>query len=379
MRQVKGLVVVVLAVSCGTMNVGTSDAGLEDSGTRLDAGNNDAGTGPDASTADASTADASTADASIDASIADAAVADASVSDAGVLDAGYDAGVRDGGPADAGRLDAGSVDAGTWKTSLRNCWTQASCQRVLAVAHGGLWDAVSKPYDSNAALTNAFTNDFDGVKIDVRVTADNVPVISHSSPIQTYESLDCTGRVIETSTAAQVTACHRFPSTSETFQRLDDVLAWLRGKMVVELTVKRPQDFQRTVTAIHAAGAEDYAFIEVNPGDVQTFVTPLTNAQDIYFLVNIASDLSQVAPMLARNDPRLFMYEFDPTVNVATITMNQLHPAGVKTFTYDNSSLLSASQAQGYFQNGFDAVSANVISAKQARVTVNQSRGISPP
>ena len=115
-----------------------------------------------------------------------------------------------------------------WKTSLRVCWTDVGCQRALAMAHGGLWDTSSAPYDSNAALAATHAADFDAVKIDVRITSDDVPVVAHSSPLNWYESLDCTGLVIENSTAAQVTACHRFPSSSETFQRLDeDALAAL--------------------------------------------------------------------------------------------------------------------------------------------------------
>lgn len=378
MRVATLSVVLLFAVACGS-SPGGDDAGAPDSGA-MDSGVTDAGA------ADAGAADAG---ALPDAGEVDAGLPDAGQPDAGLPDAGDDAGVPDAGAPDAGGVDAGAMDAGlpdagaadagTWKTSLHVCWTDVSCQRALALAHGGLWNTSSAPYDSNAALAAAVAADFDGVKIDVRVTSDNVPVISHSSPLELYESVDCYNRVIETSTAAQVTACHRFPSTSEKFQTLEEVINALRGKLVVQLCVKRPQDYQRTVDAVHALHAEDFAFIEVNAGDMTTWVAQLTNAQDLYFLVNLASDTSQVAPLLALNDPRAFMFEFDPTVNVSSITPNQLHPAGVKSFTYDSSGLLSTMQAKSYFENGFDAVSANVAAAQQARVQVNQARGVTPP
>ena len=131
----------------------------------------------------------------------------------------------------------------------------------MAVGHGGAWTAFGAPYNSNAALAAAYAQGMDGVKIDVRVTRDNVPVISHSSPIQIYESLDCANKKIEEMTAAEVTRCHRFPSRTETFQRLDDVLEYLRGKMTVELTVKRSADYARTIAEVLARHAEDFAYL----------------------------------------------------------------------------------------------------------------------
>src|SRR5215467_4575102 len=77
---------------------------------------------------------------------------DASVDTATGSDAAQDAPSGDGG--------------GTYRTSLGVCWTDATCVRVLALAHGGAWDATTKPYDSNAALAAAYADGDDGVKID---------------------------------------------------------------------------------------------------------------------------------------------------------------------------------------------------------------------
>ncbi len=303
--------------------------------------------------------------------------------DAGPVDPG-DAGSVDTG--DAGSVDAGSVDTGAdagvapWRTSLHRCWNDASCARVMAVGHGGAWDTSSAPYDSNAALQAAFDGDVDGVKIDVRVTADDVPVISHSSPLEIYESLDCYNRRIEEMTADEVTACHRVPSHTETFQRLDDVLDWLRGKMVVQLCVKRSQDYQRTIDEVHAQHAEDYAFIEISPDEMVNQVPTLDDAGDIYFLINAASDLSAVDSVLALNDPRAFMIEFNPTVDLGDLVTTRLHPAGVRAFTYDDGSIVTKAQLEAHFDAGFDVVSANAaLRDVEARVDANQARGVTPP
>ena len=274
------------------------------------------------------------------------------------------------------------VDGGaTYRNSLAVCWTDASCARVLALAHGGAWDAMTKPYDSNAALAAAYAAGDDGVKIDVRVTSDGIPVIAHSSPILAYESLDCLNKKIEQMTAAEVTACHRFPSTTEKFQRLDEVLGYLRGKMVVQLCVKVPVDYARTIVEIHAQSAEDFAFIEVDtPQRFETLIPTLPGNDTVYYLINVASTLSDLDGLLAAHNPRGFMYEIDPGVAIGTLVPDRLHPAGVRAFIYDNAATPSVAQLQQHYLDGFDAVSSQSgTNGVQARVLVNTAHGVSPP
>jgi len=275
-----------------------------------------------------------------------------------------------------------SPDAGSYRSSLAVCWTDATCKRVMAVAHGGAWDLAQKPYDSNAAIAAAYAIGVEGVKIDVRVTKDNVPVIAHSSPIEIYESLDCYNKKIEDMTATQVVKCHRFPSLTETFQRLDDVLNYLRNKMVTQLCVKRSVDYARTIAEIQLQKAEDFAFIELgSTGDLQNIVPTLPGASSAWFMVNVASNVTEVDTILNTiKNPRAFMVEFDPNIAVATITSTNLHPANVRSFTYDSSLTASVAQIKALFDGGFDVVSAQTAgNAVKARILVNQARGISPP
>ena len=274
--------------------------------------------------------------------------------------------------------DAGVTGDASYRTSLHVCWNDPTCPRALAISHGGDWALAGPPYDSNAALAAAYDHGADGVKIDVRFTSDNVAVVSHSSPIQTYESLDCSGKKIEEMTAAQVTACHRFPS-SETFQRLDDVLDALRGKLVVQLCVKVNTDFGRTIADVLARGAEDFAFIEVNAGDFPT-IPALPGADKVYYVVNAASTLADVDTVLAYKNPRVIMMELDPTVALSGLAATKLHPAGVRAFTYDNSSTATAQTLKALFDQGYDVVSSNLTAPDvQARMQVNQARGVTPP
>lgn len=293
-----------------------------------------------------------------------------------------DASVPDSGVAlDAGRPDASvPVDGGTYRSSLRVCWTDSSCPRVFSIAHGGAWDLVSRPYNSDGAIAAAYAGDLDGVKIDVRVTRDRVPVISHSSPIQLYESVDCYNQRIESMTAAQVTACHRAPSTTEKFQRLDSVLGFLRGKMLVQLTVKRPQDYARVIEELHTLGAEEFAFLEISTEELQTLIPTITGSGTVWYLINVGSNLGEVDTLLnSIRNPRAFMFEFDTSVQLGSLAA-RLHSAGVRAFTYDSSTTATEQQLKGYFDQGYDVVSAQAAAnCVKARKGVNLARGVSPP
>jgi len=79
-------------------------------------------------------------------------------------------------------------------------------------------------------------------------------------------------------------------------------------------------------------------------------------------------------------NPRAFMYEFDPGIDVSTLTPERLHPAGVRSFTYDSATPLSVAAIRSYFENGHDVVSTqSAANAVEARRNVNAARGISPP
>lgn len=269
----------------------------------------------------------------------------------------------------------------SYRDSLAICWTDARCKRVMAVGHGGAWSALSVPYNSNAALAAAYAGGADGVKIDVRVTRDNVPVISHSSPIKLYESLDCANKKIEEMTAAEVTRCHRFPSSTETFQRLDDVLEYLRGKMTVELTVKRSADYARTIAEVLARRAEDFAYLEISTGELRDLIPKISGGDKVYYLINIEDRLAEIDELVDKiKNPRAFMVEIDPGVAIGSLVATRLHPAGLRAFIYDKNGLLSPAQVKAYYTQGFDVVSSNLVkNTVTARQQINTARGVTPP
>lgn len=358
-RTLAGCVVLCLLAACGSSSPSGDPTPAGDSGTGDVTGADAQADAPDAG--DASQPDTPTPpDAASDAA-----------ADGPAAEAGHDA------PSDTGA----DAQPGYVPGSLASCWTDATCTRVMAVAHGGAWDATSVPYNSDGAIAKAVALGCDGIKIDVRVTKDDVPVIAHSSPIEYWESLDCGGKKIEEMTASEVTGCHRAPSLTEKFQRLDSVLNAVRGKVTVQLCVKQSSDFGRTIQEIHTLAAEDFAFIECVTSDLQSIIPGLPGSDTVWYLVNVASNLAEVDTLIdVIKNPRAFMYEFDPTIDVSSLTPTRLHPAGIRSFTYDNAAVLSAAKIQSYFESGYDVVSTQSAgNAVDARKIVNASRGISPP
>jgi glycerophosphoryl diester phosphodiesterase len=283
----------------------------------------------------------------------------------------------------APQADAASPDGGyvrTYRNSLSVCWTDPTCKRALAVAHGGDWTFSGKAYNSNAALAAAFTNGSDAVKIDGRMTKDGIAVVSHSSPLEAYESLDCYNKKIEAMTAAEVTKCHRLTTPSETYQLLADVLDDMRGKLVVQICVKVQADTAGIAAAVLAAGAEDFAFLEISTSDLQTLVPPIPGNNKLWYLINVGNNVAEVDTLLDTiKNPRAFMYEFEPTLSVSSLVAGRLHPAGIRSFTYDKNAS-SAPAIKALFDASFDVVSTNATpAAVQARAQVNTARGVSPP
>jgi glycerophosphoryl diester phosphodiesterase len=280
-------------------------------------------------------------------------------------------------PSDAG---AEASDGASYKSSLGSCWTDAKCPRVMAVAHGGDWDQKT-PYGSMAAIASAYKRGVEAVKIDVRVTKDDVPVVAHSSPIEIYESIDCYDKKIEEMTAAEVTGCHFATSTKETFKTLDDVLGYAKGKMVLQLTVKESKDYARAIDRVLGASAADYAFFEVSTEQLSGLLPTLPGNDKVFYLVNVEDDYAKVDLLLDTiKNPRAFMVEMNPSTEVPAIVSSKLHPAGLRAFTYDKSNGASVEQLKQHYESGFDVVSANASpNVVKARIAVNQANGVAPP
>lgn len=289
-------------------------------------------------------------------------------------------------PPDGPWTDAPSASPPSYTNSLSMCWTDASCLRAMVVSHGGDWDLNLKlPYDSRAALVRAVQRGADGIKGDLRVTADNVAVITHSSPIQIYESTDCAGRYVEQMTAAQVTACHML-GTQEHFQRVDSLLRWARGRTVVMLDVKVPTDLPRAIAVGVENGAQDDLFLEVHSGDFLGIVVGAPGWDQLHYLVWLDSPDDAQRLIAAQHPGQAFMYEMNPTYpNYDAAKMNALitgtlHPAGVRAFTSSDKNDPSVANHQMLFDEGFDVVMTyelgNALTVRQA---VNTARGISPP
>jgi glycerophosphoryl diester phosphodiesterase len=274
------------------------------------------------------------------------------------------------------------VDAGpSYLQSLQTCWPDLKCPRAFVISHGGDWSLADFPYDSKSAFLRAYAKGADGLKTDVHVTLDGVAVVAHSSPILGFESQDCAGLEIEKATAAQVTACHIFPSETETFQRVDDVLEWARGKLTIMLTVKEDKDFARAIQIVREHHAEDYVFFEARLGDLQGPVALAQDATKVWYNAELSGP-EEIDALLATKNPRVLMIELDgfpSEPQVLQAAVGKIHGAGMRAFV-SSKDHPSTDEHIALFQAGFDVVmSYNLDHGIEARKSVNTSRGVTPP
>jgi hypothetical protein len=190
-------------------------------------------------------------------------------------------------------------------------------------------------------------------------------------------------------TADEVTCCHLIGSTTQTFQRVSDLLTWAHGRTVVMLDVKNAVDLPRAISTGIEVGAQDDLFLEVHFSDYVATVIGAPGWEQIHYLLNFAEDPAptNVDALLAMNHPaQAFMVELNPTYtgwNAAAITAlitQKLHPAGVRAFTSTPISNPTAADHQVLFDEGFDVVMTyDLAVGLPVRESVNQSRGVSPP
>ncbi len=272
----------------------------------------------------------------------------------------------------------------SYRNSLSQCWSDATCQRVMLVSHGGDWD-LNDHYDSRGALVRAVERGSDGIKADLRMTADHIAVVAHSSPIEIYESADCQGQKIEEMTAAQVTSCHML-GTGWTFVRVDDLLKWAHGRTVVMLDVKLSSDLPAAIQVGIADGAQDDLFLEVHTGDFLNIVVGSPGWDQLHYLISLDSPADSDTLIAAQHVKQGFMYEMDPTYpgyDAAAMTQlitTKLHPAGIRAFTSTDTQNPTVENHQMLFAEGFDVVMTyDLTNGLTVRQMVNTSRSISPP
>ena len=271
-----------------------------------------------------------------------------------------------------------------WRTSLRVCWTDVTCNRALVVSHGGDW-GLDYPYDSMPAFNRAYEKGADVVKGDFRVSSDNVGVITHSSPIEIYESVDCWGKYIEKMTVAQITSCHML-LTNYTFASLPELLSWSEDKVIVMLCVKRAEDIARAISSLIELNATDRVFLEIKVPDLLANVPSSPGFEQVYYLAE-AGAIGDITNLLNSSEAlinRSFTVEFDSyskwKENVTDIIFNTLHPHGIRSLATTSEFLPSVAEHEAIFNLGFDVVyTYDLDNAIIARTAIDQQRGISPP
>jgi hypothetical protein len=144
--------------------------------------------------------------------------------------------------------------------------------------------------------------------------------------------------------------------------------------------VKLQTDYARTISEVISLGAQDFTFLEISTSDLQNMIPSIPGSDQVYYLISIGQ-LSEIDTLLNTiKNPRAFMFEMTPSAQIAMLVAMQLHPAGIRSFTYDSSVTAGVPELQAFYAQGFDVVSSQAgNNGVQARQQANQARGVSPP
>ncbi len=286
---------------------------------------------------------------------------------------------------------------GSWRKSLdsvQSCWHQSvsECNRAMVIVHGGDWDITAGvPYDSSGAFLRGWQNGADMVKGDFRVCKENVGMVMHSSPIESFESLECRGKMVEDMTVAQCESCP-MATTSYNFTSVPEMLSWSADKVNFMFCLKNEKDMARSISSMLEYNAQHRAVIEIKaPHILELYAAKYEGWQDVYYIAELTS-LADATSMLAQPQElldRAFLIEFDNwddsmwggADNLRSL-IDQFHAKGCRTLAATNNNAVEATKAnhQAIFDAGFDVVySYNLANAVEVRKKVNMKRGISPP
>ena len=126
--------------------------------------------------------------------------------------------------------------------------SQLTNSRPLLIAHRGA--SAEAPENTLAAFQRALALGADGIELDVQMTCDGVPVVFHDATLVRLTGQR--GRI------AQLTrhALRAIRIRGEPIPTLAEVLALIRGRIVVQIEIKRGVPVAPVVRAIHRARAD---------------------------------------------------------------------------------------------------------------------------
>jgi len=211
-------------------------------------------------------------------------------------------------------------------------------------------------------------------------------VLSSIPALSIYESINCWGEYVEKMTVNQCTSC-QMEVTDYYFLSIPQLLSWAKGKVIVMLCVKRPQDIPRAISSIIENNAQDRAFLEIRVGDLGR-IKNAPGWNQVYYLAegSSANDINTIlSSQYSWLLPRIFAFEYDDGwenwgVNISQ-SITRLHKNGVKTLVPTEDQWYPSVEAQeAYFRDGFDIVyTYDTVNGVTARTNIDIERGIIPP
>lgn len=186
-------------------------------------------------------------------------------------------------------------------------------------AHRG--DHYSLAGNTLAGFEQARTAGVQIVEMDLRLSADGIPVVHHDAEINAY-TFGVSGE-IEKLPAAKIQQGRVFGLYP--VPTFEEVLTWSHGRVVINAEFKTPTVIAAAIALVQKHGAHDWVYFQTKSDHARYEAARRLDAR-VALLYKPAND-ADLAWAIARNDPHLVVIELGPAMSRPEV-IRRVHAAG---------------------------------------------------
>ncbi|HVN32490.1 MAG TPA: glycerophosphodiester phosphodiesterase family protein [Thermoanaerobaculaceae bacterium] len=234
-------------------------------------------------------------------------------------------------------------------------------RRPLIVAHEGA-PSLRIPSNSLASFQRAAALGAEVMELDVRFSADGVPIVIHDEKIPFFQAPGCAGTIVSRTAAADLTRCSLFPSLSQKILPLDELVRWARGRTILEIDLKELDAIGPLADRLHRLDALSFCYISLTAWHAAQHRAVLDRRPDLRLSLRLRT-VRQLEAVVAGDRPaQVFMVEIDGSLD-RPVTPDELegwiariHSAGLKVMASGDKVLASTRSHLQLLSQGYDAV-----------------------
>jgi glycerophosphoryl diester phosphodiesterase len=270
--------------------------------------------------------------------------------------------------------------------TLSSWLAQPAGRKPLIVAHEGA-STLRVPSNSLASFQRAAALGADVMELDVRFSADGVPIVIHDEEVPFFRSPGCTGMIVAHTAAADLARCSLFPSLSQKILSLDELVRWARGRTMLEIDLKDMEAIGPLADRLRRLDSLSFCYLSLTAWQAGQNRDVLERFPGLRLSLRIRA-VKQIEDVLtAPRLPQVFMVEIDGPSLDRKFTSDELrgwiarlHAAGLNVMASGDKVLASTRSHLQLLRQGYDAVlSYDVPNGVEAARRFEMARAALPP